>query len=219
MITSYANLTLGAFQRLYAIPDDMEPLDRQVAVLAVLSNCTEDDILRLPLDEYSRRVAASRFLDTDMTQRLPQRSYKVGPYDLEPVRDFKKMTTAQFVDFKNFTDSAAGDDRALANLTVELLSCMMVPKGRTYCDGYDPVDVQAAIRDHLRADDAVALSAFFLSRWTNWSRRILASSRRIARKAKRPDLLAKIRTLGTVRRSMLRTPSRPSGGGSRSSTR
>lgn len=216
MITSFQDLTLGAFLRLQAIPDDIEPLDRQVSILAVLSNCTEDDILRLPLDEYSRRVAASRFLDNDIPQRLPQRSYKVGGYELETVRDFRKMTTAQFVDFKTFADSAAGDDRALANLTVELLSCMMVPKGRDYCDGYDPVDVQAAIRDHLRADDAVALSAFFLARWMRWSRRILTSSRRAARKARRKDILTQIRRTRTLGR-MIR--SRRSGGGSASSTR
>ena len=39
MIANYQDLTLGAFLRLYAIPDDMEPLDRQVAILAVLSDC------------------------------------------------------------------------------------------------------------------------------------------------------------------------------------
>lgn len=216
MITSFQDLTLGAFLRLQAIPDDIEPLDRQVSILAVLSGCTEDDILRLPLDEYGRRVAASRFLDNDLPQRLPQRSYKVGAYELETVRDFKKMTTAQFVDFKTFADSAAGDDRALANLTVELLSCMMVPKGRDYCDGYDPVDVQAAIREHLRADDAVALSAFFLARWMRWSHRILTSSRRAARKAGRKDLLEKIRQTQILGRTIR---SRRSGGGSASSTR
>lgn len=217
MIESYKDLTLGAFMRLQAIPDDIEPLDRQVAILAALSGCTDDDILRLPLDEYSRRVAASRFLEADLPQRLPQRSYTVGEFTLVPVQDFKHMTTAQFVDFKTFTDSAAGDDRALANLTAELLSCMMVPKGRDYCDGYDPLEVQAALRGHLRADDAVALSAFFLAKWMRWSRRILISSRRAARRAGRTDLLETIRTLGRSRKAL--TSTRRSGDGSRSSTR
>lgn len=216
MITSFQDLTLGVMLRLSAIPDDIDPLDRQVSILAALSKCTENDILALPLDEYSRRVAASRFLDNDdLPQRLPQRSYKVGAFELEPVRDYRKMTTAQFVDFKTFTDSAAGDERALANLSVELLSCMLVPKGHAYCDGYDPIDVQAAIREHLRADDAVCLSAFFLSRWTRWSRRILTSSRRAARKAGRTDLLEKIRQTRKLGKEMLLTPSRPSGDGSR----
>ena len=62
MIANYQDLTLGAFLRLYAIPDDMEPLDRQVAILAVLSGCTEDEILALPLAEYTSRVRLSRFL-------------------------------------------------------------------------------------------------------------------------------------------------------------
>ena len=213
MITTFADLTLGAMLRLSAIPDDMDALDRQVAILAILSNQTEDEILALPLAEYSRRVAASRFLDRDLPQRLPQRSYKCGPFTLVPVKDFKKITTAQFVDFKTFTDQAGGDDRKLSALTVELLSCMLTPEGRDYCDGYDPIDVQAAIRDHLRADDAVALSAFFLARWMRLSRRILASSRRIARRNKMTDTLAKIRELTRSRKAL--TSTRPAGGGSR----
>ena len=217
MIDSFQDLTLGAMLRLAAIPEDLESLDRQVAILAVLSGCTEDDILQLPLAEYSRRVAASRFLDSDLPQRLPQRSYKCGGFELEPVRDFKHITTAQFVDFKTFADQAGTDERALTALTVELLSCMMVPKGRAYCDGYDPIEVQDAIRHHLRADDAVCLSAFFLARWMRYSRRILTSSRRIARRSKRKDLLRKIGTLRATGRSL--TSTRASGDGSRSSTR
>ena len=213
MITTFADLTLGAMLRLYAIPDDMDALDRQVAILAILSNQTEDEILALPLAEYSRRVAASRFLDRDLPQRLPQRSYKCGPFTLVPVKDFKKITTAQFVDFKTFTDQAGGDERKLSALTVELLSCMLTPEGRDYCDGYDPIDVQAAIRDHLRADDAVALSAFFLARWMRLSRRILASSRRIARRNKMKGTLDKIKELTRSRKDL--TSTRPAGGGSR----
>lgn len=214
MIDNSQDLKLGAMLRLQAIPDDIDPLDRQVAILAVLSGCSEDDILALPLDEYSRRVSASRFLDRDLPKRVPQRSYKCGAFTLEPVRDFRKITTAQFVDFKTFMEQAGHDERKVAAITVELLSCMLVPAGHTYCDDYDPMDVQAAIRDHLRADDAVALSAFFLSRWMRSSRRILTSSRRIARRMRRKDLLAKIRDLLTMRRNLLTTTPR-AGDGSR----
>lgn len=217
MIANYQDLTLGAFLRLYAIPDDMEPLDRQVAILAVLSGCTEDEILALPLAEYTSRVRLSRFLDKEMPQRLPQRSYKCGPFTLEPVRDFKKITTAQFVDFKTFTDQAGGDEGRLSELTPAMLSCMLTPQGHDYCDGYDPVEVQAAIRDHLRADDALALSAFFLSRWIRSSSRILTYSRRVARRYKMTETLRKIRELARSRKAL--TSTRRSGGGSRSSTR
>ena len=218
MITSCKDLTLGALLRLYAIPEDIDPLDRQVAILAILSDCTEDEILALPLAEYSKRVAASRFLDDEMPKRLPQRSYKCGDFNLVPVRDFKKITTAQFIDFKTFMEQAGSDEHARASVTVELLSCMLTPDGCDYCDGYDPVEVQDAIRNHLRADDAIALSAFFLSRWMRLSDNILTSSRRIARRNRMTDTLRKIRDLKQKRR-MLLTSIRGSGGGSPSSTR
>lgn len=206
MITSYDQFTLGAFCALADIDArELDDLDRQVEILAVLSGATTDDILRLPLDEYSRRVLASRFLDEPMPQRLPQRSYKVGEFDLAPVRDMKHLTTAQFVDFKTFVDSADGDKTTLIRLTPQLLSCMLTPKGRDYCDGYDPMDVQAALRDHLRADDAIALSAFFLASWMKRSARILASSRRVAKRMKRRDILRKIREVRQSRKVLLTT--------------
>ena len=212
MIDSFAKLNIGAMLRLSAIPEDIEPLDRQVAILAVLSDCTEDEILSLPLDEYARRVAASRFLDNDMPVRLPQRSYKCVDFVLVPVRDMAKITTAQFIDFKTYTDRAQGDARRLSGLTVELLSCMLVPQGCDYCDGYDPQEVQEAIRDHMRADDALALSAFFLTRWMRSSRRILASSRRTARRLKMGMTLEKIRTLRQMRKALLTTSPRAGAG-------
>lgn len=212
MIDSFAKLNIGAMLRLSAIPEDIDPLDRQVAILAVLSDCTEDEILALPLDDYARRVAASRFLDNDMPTRLPQRSYKCGDFVLVPVRDMAKITTAQFIDFKAYTDRAQGDKRRLSGLTVELLSCMLVPQDCDYCDGYDPQEVQEAIRDHMRADDALALSAFFLTRWMRSSRRILASSRRTARRLKMDMTLEKIRTLRQMRKALLTTSPRAGAG-------
>lgn len=214
MITTYQDLPVGVMLKLAALDDRHfeDDLERQVAIIAILSGETEDAVLSLPLDEYTRRVVASRFLDGDFPQRLPQRSYKVGPFELVPVRDMRKVTTAQFVDFKTFADQGSGT--AFTSKTVEMLSCMLVPKGHTYCEGYDPLDVQAAIRDHLRADDAVALSAFFLASWMKSSKRILISSRREARRLKSRQTLEKIRTLLATRRALTRgTPTRRNGDG------
>lgn len=218
MIQDFEHLTLGVMQRLAAVPEDIDPLDRQVQILAILSGCTTDDILALPLHIYSARVAASRFLDDELPQRIPQRYYKCGDFTLVPVRDFKTITTAQFVDFKTFADQAGKDSDKLGGMTAELLSCMLTPKGHTYCDDYDPIDVQNAIRENMRADDAVALSAFFLARWMRYSGRILASSRRLAARSKRKDLLRKIGQLRAMRKNLL-TPSPTAGAGSPSSTR
>jgi len=216
MISTFSDLTLGVFLKLAAIPEDIDPLDRQAEILAALSGCTAEDIYALPIEEYMHRVAASRFLEADLPKRIPQRWYLCGDFELECIRDWRTMTTAQFVDFKTYADRMDEKERALS---VELLSCMLTPRGRAYCDGYDPVDVQASIRDHMRADDAVALSAFFLARWMRWSRHILACSRRAARKLRRRDIRREARETMRKGRRMLRTPSRRSGAGSPSSTR
>ena len=147
------------------------------------------------------------------TFKNARKPVEVAGLRLVPTKDFTKITTAQFVDFKTFTDQAGGDESRLSELTPAMLSCMLTPQGRDYCDGYDPIDVQAAIRDHLRADDALALSAFFLSRWIRSSSRILTYSRRVARRYKMTETLRKIRELARSRKAL--TSTRPAGGGSR----
>lgn len=211
MIDNYSKLNLGAMLKLSAIPDDMDPVDRQAEVLAVLSGCTADEIQRLPLQEYMRRVVAASFLDEDLPARLPQRSYKVGDFELVPVRSARHALTAQFTDFKRYAEMSGGDSGRLFAYTAELLSCMMVPRGCQYCDGYDVMDVQDAIRSDMRADDAVALSAFFLASWMKSSRRILRYSRRTARRMKMKATLAKIADLRMMRRRLM--TSRPVGDG------
>lgn len=211
MIDNFSKLNIGALIKLSALPEDMDPSDRQVAVLAILSGQTPDEIERLPIQEYMRRVVSSSFLDEDLPVRIPQRSYSVGGFELVPVRDKRKVLTAQFTDFKKYTEMAGADSVRLFTLTPELLSCMMVPRGHLYCDDYDVLDVQTAIRDELRADDAVALSAFFLALWMKSSRRILRYSQRTARRKKMKATLAKIADLRKMRHRL--TTSRPVGDG------
>ena len=55
----------------------------------------------------------------------------------------------------------------------------------TYNDGYDLADVQAAIREHLSVQDALALVADFFRRWLALTRATLNSLDKELKKADR----------------------------------
>lgn len=208
MVDSYSKLNIGTMLKLASLDEGLTPEDRQVSILAILSGCSEQEILDLPLQEYSRRVVASRFLDEDMPKRLPQKRYKVGEFDLVPAMDYRKVTTAQFYDFKMFSDLGTSKGGDLSSVMIPMLSCMMIPKGKKYCEGYEPEEVQEAIRDNLRADDAIALHAFFLACWARSLRRILRYSRKEARKIggreRRREIVWEIKDLGKIWDRMMR---------------
>ena len=213
MIDNYAKLPIGKYLQLCAIDPTLPDIDRQVEMVSILTDTPVDDLLNMPVPEYSALAGCTAFLGEEPPQPQERvlKEYRLGGLTLIPVTDIRKMTTAQFIDFQTYIQEPDKHD-------IDILSVFLIPKGHAYCDDYDPVDVQVAIRDHLRADDAVALTAFFLARWMRLSKRILASSRRIAARSKRKDLIRKIGQLRTMRRSLL-TRSPRNGGGSASSTR
>lgn len=185
---TFAALPLGTYLDILAIQDDAarDEVDKQVATLALLTGASEREILNLPIAEYSGLAAAARFLGE--RPAIPSRiaaSYVCGPFRLKPTADFRKVTAAQYIDFQTFAPE--GDARF-----VELLSVFLVPEGKAYNDGYDVLEVQAAIRADLSVLDALALSAFFLRRFAASIRATEISLYRLARKERNPRKRARM---------------------------
>lgn len=188
IIDSFAALPLGLYLDILAVNADeaRDEVDRQVATLALLTNTSEREILNLPIPEYSELAAAARFLGEQPA--IPSRiaaSYVCGPFRLKPTADFRRITAAQYIDFQTFAPE--GDARF-----VELLSVFLVPEGKDYNDGYDVLEVQAAIRADLSVLDALALSAFFLTRFARSIRATETSLCRLVKKERNPKRRAKM---------------------------
>ena len=188
IIDSYARLPMGTYLDIQAVNADetREDVDKQVGIIALLTNKSEREILTMPIADYRELAAAAEFLGEQ--PRIPHRiadAYVCGDFKLKPTRDLTKITTAQYIDFQTFAPE--GEAKA-----VELLSVFLVPEGLAYNDGYDIAEVQAAIRANLTVLDALALTAFFLRRYaalikateTSLSRRI----RKERNKAKREKI-------------------------------
>lgn len=161
MITSYDTLPLGIWLDICRVSaaTDREDIDKQVAILALLSGQTERAILNLPIADFQRMSAESQFLAVQpVAARRPADRYRAGDFTLIPTLDLRKLTTAQYIDFQAYAPEA---DAKLA----ELLSVFLVPEGKDYGDGYDTAAVQQAIREGITVADTVTLSAFFFKSW------------------------------------------------------
>ena len=157
IIDNYRDLPIGMYLDICDIDrrTDIEEINKQVMILAMLSGESEDAILNLPLEEYKELVIKSNYLRTPYDgEVLTAKSYKIGEWHLIPVQDFRKITTAQYIDFQTF--SKEGEKRI-----VELLSTMLVPTGKKYNQDYDVIELQNTLRIHLSVADALSLLAFF----------------------------------------------------------
>lgn len=185
IIDNYRDLPLGKYEEIVKLCEtDMTDVDRKVAIIAVLTGLTEDEVLRLPLDQFTEYSAKSRFIEKECPPNLIPpiaKSYPYGGLDLVPAKDIRKITAAQFIDFQTFSA-----DRA--NKVPELLSCLLVPKGMDYNEGYDILEVHQAIRDEMPVAEALALLAFFFNGWMQSLRSTLSSSGRMARRIRNPEV-------------------------------
>lgn len=161
IIDNYRNLPVGKWLEILELSRDenVDALEQQVKTIAILTGLTDDEVLDLPIMEYKSLAAKTMFLEKDYDGKLQiAKSYGLNGMELIPVKDFSKITTAQYVDYQTF--SKEGD-----MYLVQTLSTLLVPKGKKYNDGYDMDAVQQAIRDNLSVADVLSLYAFFLTKW------------------------------------------------------
>ena len=154
MIDNYNDLPLGLYEKALDIKGDEDEVT--LGVLALLSGHTVDELMTMPIEDYWAIRAQGAFLLLQPEPQPIRRDYAVGDFILQPIRDVRDMTAAQFIDFQEWSKQPG---RHLA----EVLSCFLVPKGKPYGEDYDALAVIDAIRDHLSVADAVSLDAFFFS--------------------------------------------------------
>lgn len=160
IIQSYKELPIGDYQDILALCKDesLEELDRQVKILSILTKVDEDTLLNLPIQDFKVLTSRMGFLEKDLPTKVTrlEKSYKIGKFELVPVTDMRKVITAQYIDFQSFHQAGFEDH------FVEILSCLLVPKGKKYNQDYDIIEVQDAIRKDLNVHDAASLYAFFI---------------------------------------------------------
>lgn len=198
-IDSYKRLSIGKYIEILRVNRDenLEEVDKQVKTLAILADEPEEDILNRPIADFKILSGKAKFLEKtceDISLRIGK-EYRIGEWSLCPVTDHRKINTAQYIDFQEY---AKNGDESL----VEVLSCLMIPKGSKYNEGYDIIEVQKAIRENLSVYDVLCLSAFFLASFLQLIADSLIYSRgvaeKITEKTRRQTLLQMIQEQKTL---------------------
>ena len=192
IIDNYRDLPIGMYLDICEIDrrTDIEELHKQVQILSLLTGETEEKIYNLPIEEYKELAHKSNYLCHPYEGEVKTANiYKVGEWVLSPVSDFRKITTAQYIDFQTF--SKEGEKRI-----IEVLSTMLVPKGKKYNQDYDVLELQNDLRTHLSVVDALSLFAFFFVQYNQLIKDSLTSCKeeamRIPDKEKRERILKEV---------------------------
>lgn len=192
IIDNYRDLPIGMYLDICEIDrrTDIDELHKQVGIISLLSGMAEEDIYALPIGDYKALASKTRYLSHPYDgEVLTAKVYSLDGWVLQPVQDFRKITTAQYIDFQTFVK---GGEQNI----VEIISTMLVPKGKKYNQDYDVVELQKSLREHLSVADALSLFAFFFVQYHQLIKDSLTSCREEAMKI--PDKEMRRKTLRKI---------------------
>lgn len=192
IIDNYRDLPIGMYLDICEIDrrTDIDELHKQVGIISLLSGMAEEDIYNLPIGDYKTLASKTRYLSHPYDgEVLTAKVYSLDGWVLQPVQDFRKISTAQYIDFQTFVK---GGEQNI----VEIISTMLVPKGKKYNQDYDVVELQKSLREHLSVADALSLFAFFFVQYNQLIKDSLTSCREEAMKI--PDKEMRRKTLRKI---------------------
>lgn len=190
MIKSYDELKVGKYLELLEVDktEGLEDIDRQVKIVSILSGLPEDELLHMEIGKYTMLARATDFLMAAPAEAAVKDSYEAGGLTLVPVKDYRKLETGQYIDFKAY----AAD---IEKYFVEFISVLLVPEGHRYGEGYDIADVQAAVKE-MPLPEAMGVVAFFFASYKRLIADTLNYSEQEAMKLSNPK--AKERILAQI---------------------
>lgn len=155
----YSNLPIGKYYEILDICDsDLSKIEKDLAIIAVLADVTEDEVYKLKPEEVYELQQQLKFLSKPATDAKKKfKKLKIAGNEYKVLSKLDELNMGQYVDFQ-FT----WNNDHLANLPA-ILSIFIIPEGCKYNEGYDIAEVQKAIKDNLSVEAALNI-AFFLQR-------------------------------------------------------
>ena len=135
---TWKDITLRQFNK---IQDLLQEID-EYTTLNIIDVLYDVDSANMPAMEVMNKYAHSLdFLMTTIpTNEKLKETYTINQREYNSNINLTQMTTAQFVDYQNYTKENPVD-------ISKCLSVFIIPKGHTYNDGYDLKQVQDDIKD------------------------------------------------------------------------
>ena len=183
-INTYDRLTINKYYELVDILNNVEAneYEKNTAILSVLTDIDEDDLMNLKLSEFNELMQNTAFLNKAPGNKIIASKYKIGDYTLIPQTDLSNITVTQFLDYQVYVKDV---DKNLVNI----LSVFLIPEGKEYNKDYDINKVRDEIENNLSIVDAMSLSAFFLSLFKALLTAIQYSFRRKIKKMKKMKII------------------------------
>lgn len=164
------DLTIGQYERICSIfKEDIDDEEKMIGVVTVVYGVTEDEVMRQPLTRTRDMIASVEGLKTSPDDVRTKKRYRLKGKLYNVCLDADKITTAQYIDYQTYS-------KDLERNIAEILSVVLIPRGKRYGEGYDVAKLIGDIRESFPLGDALSIAKVFRYRWLKSIRRSLLCS-------------------------------------------
>lgn len=155
----WSNISIDLYKKIAELQkEEMDDLTKEVAILALLCECKEDDIWDLSISDVNALRSQLQFMaKLDFNKDFNKKHIKVGDIECDVTVDLNKFSYAQYVDFQTFFSQNDNISK--------LLSTIIIPKGKKYNDGYDIGEFTKNIETNMDILTANSICFFFLKKF------------------------------------------------------
>lgn len=178
--SDWSEISVGEWQDIEEIiKSDEDTVSKNVRLVGYMYDIPDEEAYELPINEFSKYLDSISFLSKEPNVPSPAPMYEINGKKYVVALDKKKITTAQYIDFKSLDNSKIRE-----NIHI-MLSVILIPEGHKYNDGYNMEEVQRDIQQYFRITHALSLVRFFFRQYIQLTISSLQSLTRILRKEKR----------------------------------
>lgn len=175
---TWEDVTIKQYEEIIAIASmKMNPTDRSIHYLTVFTGKDPEYYLDMAIPDLQKELKRiSKLNPSDLKPRMLENGkYHINgaKYILTPSAN--RMKGSQLIDYE-YTLKSNPNDIAM------LCAIFCIPEGKTYGEGYDPLEVREIFYDKFKIVDALGISFFFLERLRISSNFILRYSKKVLKK-------------------------------------
>lgn len=159
--------------------NDVDLLNKQIAILSVLCDVDEDIIGDLRSSEFSALVNKTNFLNETPKKNVIDKITLNGK-KYEIFLSISDMTMSQYIDFQTLFPKRDKEFK-------RILSIFVIPKGCSYNDGYNIEDVINDIGEYMPITDANNIMFFFALAYQSLTKVMLTSLVKEMKKLKKKE--------------------------------
>ena len=167
----WSDITIADYNELLEVNEStVDPIDRQVQILAWMCDVDDDEILSLPIPEYTNLVRQMQWIYTrPQSAPICPDSIMLDGHNYRVTKDLRNITAGQYIDFVTIY-------RDNKDKLADILSCFIIPEDKEYNDGYDIELLRETIRTSMPILTADDMMLFFCEQSRNLIKVMATSS-------------------------------------------